>query len=145
MQRLCCAVAFWNFVLSCPHDKENTIGVIMTHKVCTIPKFIAGGRFLVTPSTRLLEVHELAWVVIISQLFSKSSWRISIWYLFNIVCVLGGQPPAHSIAAVCVSRITEINSFERIFWLSSLTTGAPEHSPVYETASAGGSNGSQVV
>lgn len=91
----------------------------MTHKVCTIPKFIAGGRFLVTPSTRLWKYMSLSelcdWFSIIFRVLRESMSDI----LFNIACVLGGQPPARSVATVCsvvhftvcLSRFTKINSF----------------------------------
>lgn len=47
-----------SFMLSCSHDKENTIGAIMTQEICTVSKLIANGSSLVTEH-KAVRVHEL--------------------------------------------------------------------------------------
>lgn len=72
--------------------------------------------------------------------------------LFNIVRVLGGQPPARSVATVCsvvhftvcLSRFTKIYSF----WFSSLTIVCKVHLSTLlfiKLQVLGGSSGTAVV
>lgn len=115
VQRLCSSTA-----VSCSHDKENTIGTIMTQEICTVSKLIANGSSLVT-EYKAVRVHKLLWFVCLFLSYFRRIIGESIQFLL-MFSLFWEDGYLHSLFSCSLnSRFTKINPFcGRIFQFTSL-------------------------